>query len=102
MLHPLLQQRISQITDLFRENKVKRAFAFGSVCTPEFGSKSDVDLLISFQDGLDPLQRGENWWNLFYALRKLLNRDIDLLVESDLQNPYLIEAIEESKQRIYG
>lgn len=50
-----------------------------------------MDLLISFQEGLDPLQRGENWRNLFYELRKLLIRKVDLLVETDLQNPYLME-----------
>ncbi len=70
---------------------MKHAYAFGSVCTPGFGKESDMDLLISFQEGLDPLQRGENWRNLFYELRKLLIRKVDLLVETDLQNPYLME-----------
>ncbi len=102
MLNTILLNNITEIKRLFNQNKVKRAFAFGSVCTDKFNEQSDVDFLISFQDGMNPLERGENWWTLLYALRDLLKRDVDLVAEDTLRNPYFIKSVNANKELIYG
>ena len=87
---------------LLKQHKIARAFAFGSVTTNNFNEHSDVDLLISFVDGLDPLEAGEHWWNLHDSLRELLNREIDLVTERSLKNPYFIKELNQTKLPIYG
>jgi len=48
------------------------------------------------------LERGELWWQLHDALRQSLNREIDLLNESALKNPYFIKEVNKTKIAIYG
>ena len=90
------------VKKIFKEHKIKNAYAFGSVVSGKFNDKSDIDLLINFEEGLEPLEKGEIWWNLHDTLRDLFNREIDLLIESSLKNPYFIEDINEKKQLIYA
>ncbi len=54
-LQPILTHNLPRITQILKQNQVKRAYAFGSVCTERFGPDSDIDLLIAFDDGLDPI-----------------------------------------------
>ena len=100
-MHEVLKKKLPEVQTLFKKYKVKRAYAFGSVCTPYFTDESDIDFLITFEDGLDPLVQGENWWSLYYALQKLMNRAIDLVSESTLQNPYFSKFLNKTKTTIY-
>jgi predicted nucleotidyltransferase len=102
MVHQILQIQLPLVKKLFKEHKIKSAYAFGSVISDKFNDESDIDLLINFEDGLEPLEKGEMWWNLYDTLRDLFNREIDLLIEGSLKNPYLIEDINEKKQLIYA
>ena len=102
MLHPTLQSKLPLMIELFKEHKIKSAFAFGSVVSDKFDGESDIDLLINFEDGLEPLERGEIWWDLHDSLRAVFNREIDLVIENSLKNPYFIEEINEKKQLIYA
>jgi predicted nucleotidyltransferase len=102
MLHPIFKIQLPLVAKLFKDHKIKSAYAFGSVVSNEFNDKSDIDLLINFQDDLEPLERGEIWWNLHDSLRNVFNREIDLVIESSLKNPYFIEELNEKKQLIYA
>ena len=79
MIHPFLQEKLPAISKLFKENHVKNAYAFGSVCTDRFNDKSDVDLLINMDEELEPEVRGELMLNVWDALEEILNRRVDLL-----------------------
>jgi predicted nucleotidyltransferase len=102
MIHPFLQEKLPVINDLLHRYQVKRAYAFGSVCTPAFNENSDIDLLISFREGLEPADEGEKWWDLYYSLKKYLNREVDLVTEKSLRNPYFISEVNATKEAIYG
>ena len=91
-----------EVINLLRKHQIKKAFAFGSVLSPQFNDNSDIDLLIDFKDGIDPLEAGEHWWSLHDELRELFQREIDLVTESSLKNPYFIEELEKTKYLIYG
>lgn len=82
-------------------HKIERAFIFGSAVTGEFNEKSDLDFLVRFQPDLDPLEKGELWWNLHDKLRDFFNREIDIVTENSLKNPYFIEELNETKELIY-
>jgi len=81
--------------------KVTSAFAFGSVCTDKFNEQSDIDMLVNLDDNLEPLERGELFWQLWDDLEKTLNRKVDLLSEKSLTNPYFIEELNEKKVSLY-
>ena len=93
---------INSLHALFMENNVNKAYTFGSINTNRFTEKSDIDFLIEFKTDIEPLQRGENWWTLFYGLQDILKRDIDILTSDNITNPYLKNNIERTKQLIYG
>ena len=43
-----------------------------------------------------------NYINFKEELKNVLHREIDLVEEQTLKNPYLIRSIEENKELIYG
>ena len=91
------------IISLFEKHKIKDAYLFGSVITDKFDEKkSDVDILVNFIDGIDPLEKGELLWNLRFSLEDNLKRPVDLITETSLKNPYFIEEVNETKIKIYG
>ncbi len=102
MLNSYLIEKLPKVIDIFKKYKIIRAYAFGSVCSDRFNDNSDIDLLIAFQENLDPLYRGQSIWDMEDELKLTLNRDIDLLTETQLKNPYLIKELNETKIQIYG
>jgi len=102
MLHPTIQAKLPLLMAIFKAHKIKSAYAFGSITNDKFNDKSDVDFLINFEDNLEALETGEIWWKLHDNLRDTLNREVDLLIETSLKNPYFIEEINEKKQLIYA
>lgn len=97
-----ISNKIKLLKPIFQMHKVEKAYLFGSVTTANFTAQSDIDLLITFQENIDPLEKGELWWSLYDSLRLHFNREIDLVTESSLKNPYFIEEVSHTKQLIYG
>jgi predicted nucleotidyltransferase len=91
-----------KIAHIFRSHRIERAYVFGSAANGDFNDDSDIDFLIEFEAGIEPLERGELWWNLHDTLRDFFKREIDLVTKSSLKNPYFIKEIEETKSLIYG
>ncbi len=81
--------------------KVQRLYAFGSVVSDHFREDSDIDFLIAFPDNLSVEEYTENYFALHYQLRELFHREIDIVTERTLSNPYFIESINETKELLY-
>jgi hypothetical protein len=92
-----VEKNLPKIKELFTKYGVIRAFLFGSAATDKFNSKSDVDFLYTFSDDLDYEIYGTNYFNLVNDLEQLLKKQVDLVAEKTLKNPYLIESINETK-----
>lgn len=92
---------LPRIITLCKKHKVKRMFAFGSVLTNRFTDKSDIDLLVDFE-GVKLEDYADNYFDLKYALESLLGRDVDLLENKTIRNPYLKESIDTTKVQLYG
>jgi uncharacterized protein len=97
-----IEQRKNDIRKICQELQVKRLYAFGSAVSDDFKDKSDLDFLISFVDGLSIEEYTNNYFSLHYKLRELFNREIDIVTERTLSNPYFIESINETKELIYA
>jgi predicted nucleotidyltransferase len=100
-MQQILENRIADIRKICSSLGVERLYAFGSVVTEKFNSDSDIDFLISFSDKLSIEEYSNNYFALHYKLQELFERDIDLVTERTLSNPYLIESIDESKKLLY-
>ena len=90
-----------EIKALCKKNRVKYLYVFGSVLTGRFTDKSDIDFIVDI-DSDDPLEYADNYFNLKFALEGLLNRQIDLLENKAIKNPYLRENIDSSKALLYA
>jgi len=97
----VIDQNISIIRDLCIRHKVYTLFVFGSVLTRKFNKNSDVDLLVDFKD-VDLYDYADNYFDLKDSLETLFNRDVDLLEDKAIKNPYLRRSIDSSKRLIYG
>jgi len=102
MINSAILIYLPQVIELFNKHKIKKAYIFGSAVTDRFNNNSDVDFLVDLQDGLNPVEAGEHLWDLEYELKDLLHREVDLLTERSLKNPYFISEINSTKVNIYG
>jgi len=100
-MQKILDIRLNELKDLCKELKVKRLYAFGSVVSDNFNEKSDLDFVLSFMEDISVKEYTDNYFTLHYKLREIFQREIDIVTERSLSNPYLIESINETKQLIY-
>ncbi len=101
-MHPIIEQRKQELRTICKRLKIRRLYAFGSAVTSDkFRENSDIDFLISFDDNISPEEYSENYFQLQYKLRELFNREIDVITERSLSNPYFIESINKNKVLIY-
>ena len=80
---------------------VKELYVFGSVINDRFKVESDIDLLVSFQD-MDLSQYADNYFDLKQSLENIFHRQVDLLEQQALKNPYFKDHIDQYKQLLYG
>jgi len=97
----IINKNIEQIRDLCDKHKVAKLFVFGSVLSDKFRKSSDIDLIVDFQD-IDLYEYADNYFDFKFALEKILKRNIDLLEDKAISNPYLRKSIDSSKQLLYG
>lgn len=97
----IIDKNIDKIRALCNKHKVARLFVFGSILTDNFKKSSDIDLLVDFS-GVDLYDYADNYFDFKSSLEKLLKRQIDLLEDKAVKNPYLRKSIDSSKQMIYG
>lgn len=102
MIHKSFEPYLPQIIAIFQKHEIENACVFGSVVTNRFNEQSDVDFLVNIKQGLDPVEAGAHLWDLYYELKDLLNREVDVLTERSLKNPYFIKEINQTKFPIYG
>ena len=97
----IIDQNIEIIRDLCIKHKVSRLFIFGSALTKKFKKNSDIDMLVDFHD-VDLYDYANNYFDLKASLENLFKRDVDLLEDKAINNPFLRQSIDSTKQLIYG
>jgi predicted nucleotidyltransferase len=96
----IVEKNIDKIKALCYKHKVASLFVFGSILTNNFKKTSDIDFLVDFT-GVDLYDYADNYFDLKKSLENLLKRQIDLLEDKAIKNPYLRQSIDSSKQLIY-
>lgn len=97
----IIDKNIDKIKALCNKHKVTRLFLLGSILTENFKKSSNIDLLVDFA-GVELYDYADNYFDFKTSLEKLLKRQIDLLEDKAVKNPYLRKSIDSSKQLIYG
>ncbi len=101
---PLIVQNIEHIKVVCEKHKVKYLYLFGSAARGnDFNRDSDVDFLYAFdKDKIQLDNYADNYFDFRFNLEDLLNRNIDLVPEEKLTNPYLIKNINADKVKLCG
>lgn len=97
-----IKKNLPALINLLKLNGVKSAWLFGSAASANLDHESDIDILVNLKDGLDPAQAGENLWKLQENMVELFNRNVDLLTERSIKNPFFKEEINKTRIKIYG
>jgi predicted nucleotidyltransferase len=88
------------IEKICRDLQVKRLELVGSGARDDFRSeRSDIDVLVEF-DGLDRLF--DRYFELKTRLQEQLGRQVDVIENNAVKNPYVRRSLNRDKVRIYG
>jgi len=93
----IIESNLSEIKDVMRTYGVIRAYLFGSAAIGNMSDDSDVDFVVNFNPDLNYTDYGNNYFQLIYALQKLLKKDVDIVAEETITNPYLLQRINSQK-----
>ncbi len=96
-----LSINIESVRTLCKEHYVAYLYLFGSATGDEFNENSDIDFLVRFNP-INLANYFTNYMSLKNELKRLLNREVDLVEEQTLKNPILINSINKNKTLIYG
>lgn len=91
----------NDINRLCSKYKVKAFYVFGSALTSDFNEQSDLDFIVDFETQ-DTEHYADNYFNLKFALEDTFKRNIDLLEQKSIKNPYFKKSIENQRQLLYG
>lgn len=80
---------------------VERLRVFGSVLTDRFDPQtSDVDFLVTFQPGRENLFH--DYFDLKFELERIVGRNVDLVMERSVKNPFFRASAIETAQDLYA
>ncbi|MBK9635086.1 MAG: nucleotidyltransferase domain-containing protein [Bacteroidetes bacterium] len=99
-MEKLIENNLSEIKRLFKYYGAESAYLFGSAATNKMTPESDLDFLFRFPKEMHYEVYYDNYFNLLDALEKLLKKNVDLVSEKTLENPYLIEKINSQKIKL--
>jgi predicted nucleotidyltransferase len=101
-VHPLIAQNRAALAELCRRHHARSLDLFGSAASGDFDpATSDLDFLVEFED-LEPGAFSAAYFGLLEGLHDLFRREVDLVVESSIDNPYFRESIERTRTPLYA
>lgn len=104
----LINQHLQQLNDLCRRHYIKSLYVFGSAATGIFNDESDIDFLYEIDRkkfiGWDASTNNyvDNLLSFEEGLEKLFGRQVDLIPDIPIQNRFLRNQIQRSKQIVYA
>ncbi|MCH5239347.1 MAG: nucleotidyltransferase family protein [Muribaculaceae bacterium] len=93
-----LESIISTLQTYFQDKPISRAWIFGSYARGDQTPSSDIDILVSYDDGFRPGLLGIV--KIIQELEETLNLKVDLVEEGTLY-PYIANEVEAQKIKIY-
>jgi len=101
-MQPIITENREKIAELCRTHHVRRLSVFGSAVRDDFDpTRSDVDFLVEFEP-LGEMEYAPNYFSLLRSFDTVFGRQVDLLTETSIRNPYLRRAIDGEKVALYA
>ena len=97
MMDAIIESALPEIKSLLRTHGVIKAYLFGSAAKGNVTENSDIDFMVSFDPDLSYTEYGNNYFQLIYALQDLLKKEVDIIAEETVTNPYLLQMINSQK-----
>ena len=98
----LVEDKREALNELCRRFHVKRLDIFGSAVTGKFDpSRSDFDFLVEFEE-LQAGEHADSYFGLLFGLEDLFGRQVDLVVDSAIRNPYFRADVDEHRRELYA
>ena len=95
----IVERNIDKIKRLCNEYKVAKLYLFGSSLNDKFNNESDIDFIVTSRD-VELIEYADNYFDFKFSLEDLLQRQIDLLEEKSIRNPFLKKSINSSQKLI--
>ena len=93
--------RAEALAELCQRFRVRQLDLFGSAVDGRWdGARSDLDFLVSFE-AADSARYAQSYFGLLEGLTALFERDVDLVTEASLENPYLRRSIERGRRQVF-
>ncbi len=89
-----------RIAEFCRKWRVKELSVFGSALREDFGSDSDVDVLVELQPGHGLVMY--DWLKMIEELRVIFGREVDLVAKGGLKNPFRRARILQTAEVVYA
>jgi hypothetical protein len=99
-MSPHIEPDQKRIAEFCRKWKVKELAIFGSALRDDFGPHSDVDVLVTFEP--DAPWSLLEWGEMMDELKAIFHREVHLIEEAGLRNPFRRHAILSTKEVIYA
>jgi len=80
---------------------LKKLDLFGSATTDDFGPNSDVDVIVEFEKN-ENSNRFDDYFVLKEKLQNVFHRQIDIIIDGSVKNPYLQASIDQTRKNIYA
>lgn len=96
----LVTDKKDEIAGLCRSFGVYRLDLFGSAATGEFKEEtSDLDFIVNFWDRSPGY--ATRYLSFADALEALFGREVDLVTEASIQNPYLRQMVDSQRENVF-
>jgi len=97
----IIEQQREQVAAACRRAGALRLYVFGSATRPDFNmASSDLDFLVEL-DEMPPAKYADAYFGLKENLETLFGRKVDLVTESNLENPYFRQRVLAERQSVY-
>lgn len=101
-MNDLINKYADEIKLLCKQNQVKELYFFGSILDRKrFTTKSDIDILVDFKQGITLEEYTDSYFGLLFSLEDLLKRKIDITTTKSVRNPYFQQELEATKSLFY-
>jgi predicted nucleotidyltransferase len=98
----VIAMHVNEIGALCRQFGVLHLDLFGSATTGAFDpATSDLDFVATFDDTSAP-NYAERYLDFAEALEALFRRPVDVVIDRSIRNPHFRQAVEATRQPIYG
>lgn len=98
----LVQNNQEELRKICKDNNVAELYLFGSAVSGQFDDESDLDFAVVLNENLSPIEHGDSFFSLLFALEELFKRRIDLVSYRVIKNSIFKEELERTKLTLYA